>query len=105
MAMHIVMTASAKPVSKNGMSFGNYKRVAVVQLTQEYTAQGKRPAMISDRAKGILKIVWKRDRVHVGKTDKCEFSRVLADAKAYAKQLNDVRDIADTRTLITPGSA
>jgi len=105
MAMHIVMTASAKPVKSRGMSFGNYRKIAVVQLTQEYTAQNKRPAMIADRARGILKVVWKRDRLHVGKTAKCEYSRALAEAKAYAAQLNNLGDMADARSLIAPGSA
>ena len=105
MAMHIVMVASAKPVKIRGMSFGNYRNVAVVQLTQEFTAQNKRPSMISDRARGILKIVWKRDRLHVGKTAKCEFNRTLAEAKAYAAQLNNLGDMADARSLIAPGSA
>ena len=101
MAMHIVMTSSAKP--KKGS--GRYANVAVVQLTQEYTAQGKRPKFIGERAKGVLRVVWHSGRCHVGKTDKCEYRRVLERAERYAFDLNNLRCVADARTLITPGSA
>jgi hypothetical protein len=102
MAMHIVMTASAQmPASCKG----RYGRVAVVQLTQEYTAQGKRPKMISERAKGVLRIVWQSGPQNMGRTDKCGFARAMAEAERYAFELNNLRDVADARTLIAPGSA
>lgn len=102
MAMHIVMTASASMPSS---CKGRYGKVAVVQLTQEYTAQGKRPKMISDRARGILRIVWQSGPQNMGSTERCGYARALAEARRYAEDLNNVRDMADTRTLIAPGSA
>jgi hypothetical protein len=102
MAMHIVMTASAKMPSS---CKGRYGKVAVVQLTQEYTAQGKRPKMISDRARGVLRIVWQSAPQNMGRTPKCGFQRALAEAQRYAEELNNVRDVADAATLIAPGSA
>jgi hypothetical protein len=63
---------------------GNGKRpmrkVAVVELTDEYAASGERPKMISDRAKGVAKIVEVWDRLNVGKTDKCAY-RALKEAR------------------------
>lgn len=102
MAMHIVMTASAKMPSS---CKGRYGKVAVVQLNQHYTAQGLRPKMISDRAKGILRIVWQSGPQNMGTTPKCGFQRALAEAHRYAEELNNIRDVADAATLIAPGSA
>lgn len=102
MSMHIVMTASAKMPSS---CKGRYGKVAVVQLTQEFTAQGKRPKMISNRAKGVLRIVWQSGPQNIGRTERCGFQRALAEAMRYAEELNNIRDVADARTLITPGSA
>jgi hypothetical protein len=102
MAMHIVMTASAKMPSS---CKGRYGKVAVVQLSQEYTAQGKRPKFIGERAKGVLRVVWESGPQNMGKTEKCGFQRALAAAERYAFELNNVRDVADARTLISPGSA
>jgi len=100
--MHIVMTSSAKmPASCKG----RYGNVAVVQLTQEYTAKNARPVMISDRAKGVLRVVWRSGPRNVGLTERCGFQRALAEAERYAEMLNNARDMAEARTLIAPGSA
>lgn len=102
MAMHIVMTASA---SMPASCKGRYGKIAVVQLTQEYTAHGKRPKMISERAKGVLRIVWQSGPQNMGKTPKCGFERARAEAERYAIQMNNAASVADAATLIAPGSA
>ena len=102
MSMHIVMTASAKMPSS---CKGRYGKVAVVQLNQEYTAQGKRPKFIGERAKGVLRVVWQSGPQNMGKTERCGFARARAEAERYAHELNNIRDVADARTLVTPGSA
>jgi hypothetical protein len=61
---------------------------AVVELTDEYAASGERPKMISDRAKGVAKIVEVWDRLNVGKTDKCAYRVALKEAQELAMRLN-----------------
>jgi len=95
------MTSSAK--SKR--SYGRYANVAVVQINQHYTAAGLRPKMISERAKGILRIVWHSGRCHVGRTERGEYQQTLKRAEEMASRLNNARDVAEARTIITAGSA
>lgn len=102
MAMHIVMTSSAKMPSR---CWGKYGNVYVVQLTQEYTAQGKRPKFIGKRARGILRVVWESGPQNIGRTNRCAFNRTLAEANRYAHELNNIREVAEASTLIAPGSA
>ena len=78
----IVMTAAANMGSK---CKGVYKRVAVVELEEGTT---ERPKMISDRAKGIKRIVSLADKLNVGKTEKCAFAVALRDAEQMAAKLN-----------------
>ncbi len=74
--MWIVMTSSAKMPSS---CWGRYTNVALVQLNQEYTALNKRPKMISEHARGVLRI---RHLGHhaEGKTERCGAARALARA-------------------------
>lgn len=102
MAMHIVMTASAKMPSS---CKGRYGKVAVVQLDQHYTASGKRPKFIGERAKGTLRVVWESGPQNMGKTAKCAYQRALIEAERYAAELNNARSIADAASIIAPGSA
>ena len=83
--MYIVMTSSAHMPSS---CRGTYRRVAVVQLDQYFTANNLRPAMISDRAKGVLRV---RDlgKHSVGKTERCAYARTLKEAEALAYALNN----------------
>ena len=50
--------------------------------------------MISDRAKGIKRIVSLADKLNVGKTEKCAFAVALRDAEQMAAHDEDE---ADTR--------
>jgi hypothetical protein len=74
-----------------------------VQLTQEYTAKDLRPAMISRRARGVVRLI---DYGHhnVGRTERCAYRRTLRDAEARAKELNTVPEITP-EMLISYGSA
>jgi hypothetical protein len=87
MAMHIVMEASAQ-VPSSWKWQRPMRKVAVVELTDEYAASGERPKMISDRAKGVAKIVEVWDRLNVGKTDKCAYRVTLKEAQELAMRLN-----------------
>lgn len=75
----IVMTASAKMPSS---SRGIYRRVAVVET------DGTQPKMISERARGCVRIVETWERCHVGKTERSAYARALKAATALAEELN-----------------
>jgi hypothetical protein len=77
---YIVMTACAKMPSN---CWGRYGRVAVIEVER-----GARPAMISQRARGVVKIIRTWERCFDGLTDRCAFARATAEAKALAAELN-----------------
>lgn len=83
MAHFIVMTASAKVAGK-ARQFGRYAHVAVVEVE----APGVVPAMISDRAKGVVRIVTDSGACSVGKTAKSAFAVAKANADALAAKMN-----------------
>jgi hypothetical protein len=77
----IVMTSSAK-VSGKAKQFGRYRNVAVLEIEP-----GTRPAMISERARGVRRIVWHSGSVSVGKSDRCAFARAQREAEALVATL------------------
>jgi len=78
----IVLTAAANmPAS----CWGRYGRVAVVELepgTTEY------PRMISDRARGVARVIQTWEKCNVGKTERSAFASALREAEALATELN-----------------
>jgi hypothetical protein len=72
-----------KAAKMPGTCWGIYRRVAVLEVTQ-----GAIPAMISRRARGVVRVVATWERCNVGKTDRCAFSKARAEARALAAQLN-----------------
>jgi hypothetical protein len=87
MNRYIVQTASAPMPNKVK---ARYIRVAVIELTPEYAEQGLRPAMISDRAKGVAKIVETWERCHAGRTcgPRTAGGKAIAEATTLAQKLN-----------------
>lgn len=82
----IVRDASAKmPTSCKG----RYRRVAVMEVER-----GTIPRMISIRAKGVVRVVETWERLNVGRTDRCAFSRAMAEARALADSLNGVNHVS-----------
>lgn len=65
-----------------GSCWGQYGRVAVVEVEA-----GTYPSMISQRAKGVVRIVWERRRLNIGKTDRCAFQRAVDEAYGVAGDL------------------
>jgi len=102
MAMHVVMTSSAKMPSSVRAAYVN---VAVVQLNQEYTANNWRPKMISERARGVLRVIRLGHYPAAGKTDRSGYQQAMKRANELALQLNSVRDVAEGDLLISTGSA
>lgn len=84
MPRFIVMEASAATPASWKWSGGpkGYRKLAVVET------DGTRPKMISERAKGVIRIVRIWDRLYEGKTERSEYARALAEAKELAAELN-----------------
>lgn len=85
MSKFIVMeAASATPASwKWSGGPRGYRKVAVVET------DGTQPKMISERAKGVVRIVKVWDRLFQGTTVRCEYERAIVQAYALADQLNE----------------
>ena len=97
MSMCIVMTSSAKmPQSCKAA----YRRVAVVQLNQHYTACGLRPKMISERVIGVLRVIDLGHYPANGKTERSGLQQALKRAHEIAFQMNNHREIAAGELLI-----
>ena len=63
--------------------WGKYRRVAVLEVEQ-----GSIPAMISKRARGVIRVVATWEKLNVGLTERCAFERALSEAHDLARQLN-----------------
>jgi hypothetical protein len=102
MAMHVVMTSSAKMPSSVKAAYVN---VAVVQLNQQYTANNWRPKMISERARGVLRVIHLGHYPANGKTDRSGYQQAIKRAHDLALQLNSVREVAEGDLLINGACA
>lgn len=80
----IVMTATAQVPSRMRRN-GSYKRVAVIEIEAGFEGT---PSMISERARGVARIVETWERCNVGKTTRSAFARAMAEAEALAAKLN-----------------
>lgn len=99
--MWIVMTSAAQ-MPQN--CWGRYRNVALVKLDQRFTALDLRPAMISARARGVLR-VRHLGHFHDGRTTRCACSQAVARAEALAVELNNAEPIAEAATLATWGGS
>jgi len=83
---YVVMDASAHMPRS---CWGRYRRVAVVEVDPDALPEGAlAPAMISERARGCVRVVETWERLNVGKTGRCAYARALAEAEALAAELN-----------------
>ena len=67
--------------------WGRYRRVAVVEVDPSIEAEDA-PRMISERARGVVRIVATWERLHAGTTHRCAYARARAAADAMARRLN-----------------
>ena len=79
---YIVMTSSVPARGKARR--GTYKKVVVVELDGSGIEE---PKMISERARGVARIVRQYGACSVGRTDRCQYSRALDAAGALADHL------------------
>lgn len=80
--MYIVKTASELVCGT--ARFGRYLRVAVIQLAPGYSDC----AVISDRARGVVRVVKEWRRLIVGSTSDSPSALALAEAEALCAELN-----------------
>ena len=81
----IVMSSSAHMPNS---CWGIYRNVAIVEIEPGF---GERPSMISDRARGVRRVVRHFGPQNVGKTSRCAFARTFAAAQQMADEMNDPR--------------
>jgi hypothetical protein len=81
MSKYIVMHRAAKMPNT---CMGQYRRVAVVEVDGD-----SEPKMISERARGVVRIIKTWERLNVGTTDRCAFHRAMAEAREMAGRLNN----------------
>jgi hypothetical protein len=91
MNRYIVMTASAH-VPASWKWYGTYRRVAVVETDLPAPSV---PAMISERARGVVRIVDTWERLNVGKTERDAYSKALFEAGKLAAKLTAELAAAD----------
>jgi hypothetical protein len=91
MSRFIIMTASAKMPSS---CKGTYRRIAVVETD---LPDGEKPKMISDHAKGVVRIVETWERLNCGKTERSAYARALHEAEVMVASLEagDQPSLAD----------
>lgn len=83
MARYIVKTAAAcMPTT----CWGTYRRVAVLEVEDRV----EDVAMISERARGCVRVVETWERLNVGTTERCAYARALREAEALCDRLNCV---------------
>ena len=63
--------------------WGTYRRIAIVQVESADTE----PAMISERARGVIQIVATWEKLNVGKTDRCAYAKALKEAEEMLADL------------------
>lgn len=63
--------------------WGRYGRVAVLEVER-----GAQPKMISEHARGVVRVVQTWERRNIGSTERCAYSRAWKEAEALAEQLN-----------------
>lgn len=85
MKRFILMNNSASPKGRAKDFSRNYRHIAIVEIEGENW-----PKMISERAKGVIRIVKDIPCIYVGKTEKSEGRRILNRMKEIVEGLNSI---------------
>lgn len=96
MDRYIVMVSSASVSAARRKWGGQYRNVAVVEietttpaaLTKRILGEDMRPALISDRARGVVRVVRRWPGCRVGTTARSQFAVAKTEADALAARLN-----------------
>lgn len=81
MIYQIVVKKERMPAS---CKFGEYKRIAIVETTDE-----KYVPMISTRSKNVTRVVRQWNKLNVGKTENCAFERAMKEAVDYLHAISN----------------
>ncbi len=106
--MWIVMTSAAHMPNS---CKGRYRNVALVNIPYWLANKGWKPAMISERARGLVKPHGaRRSVIHmghhsVGKTARCAYQRAIAAAEGRARHLNNIHPEALPGEIMTWGGS
>jgi hypothetical protein len=79
--VYVVVSKCAKMPRSCG---GVYHRVGVVEII----VGSSMPKMLSERAKGVVRVVRTWEKLRGGSTKRCAHERALAEAEALADRLN-----------------
>jgi len=82
MANFITISKAARMPSS---CWGAYRRIAVIEVDDGVVDV----KMISERARGVLRVVRTWERLHVGTSGRCAFRRAMAEAIDLEHQLNE----------------
>ena len=63
--------------------YGSYKRIAILEVEDGVTEV----SMISERARGVIRIVEQWNGLNVGKTDNCAFAKGMEEAEEMLETL------------------
>ncbi len=89
MKKYIVMTASQHINFPRRIA-----KAALVLIETDELPEGRTvPAMISERARGVVEITELHEKLNVGKTGRCAFSRCVAELEQRASELNSIAHI------------
>lgn len=79
--------------------WGRYVRIGVVEVEPGFEGE---PKMLSDRARGVKRVVETWERLNVGKTERCAAARARREAEALADQLNSevVEEVYDAEIAL-----
>ncbi len=77
-----IQTAAAR---MPGSCWGRYGKIGVVEVEAGYEKPIK---MISDRARGVVRVVRIWDRLHMGTTQRCAYARAMAEARRLVNDLS-----------------
>lgn len=89
MSYEYIFITKTPQLSGRAREFGrNYRKMAILKVQA-----GTRPAMISERARGVVRIC-DVAVLHVGKTDRSYGFREMARMKAKVEELNMASELA-----------
>lgn len=86
----VVNKAACMPSS----CWGHYRKIAVLEMAPDWDGVDE-PRMISDRARGVRRVVHVWDRCHHGTTERCASWRAETAADDLASHLSAGRDLDD----------
>jgi len=80
--MYVTMSKSEKMPSS---CWGKYRKVAVVEVEDGFKGE---PKMISERARGVKRVVKEWRRLNVGATNRSAAAKAMAEAMKLCDELN-----------------